>query len=318
MHRIPLVPLTGIAIGGGDGQISRAVNASLVGPWALRAAWATLPVTLGPALGAALDIHSTVVARTGGTLGWALWAVGLLAVVVPHPIGLTFVRSAAPAALGAAGWAAAAGVDDGAALAALVAGAVLVLVAFAPIIGDWYVNAASYGDERRMPLRVPGALVWGPLPLTWAATVAPIIAGPLLLAAEQWILGGIVVVVGIPLVRLGGRALHSLARRFVVFVPAGLVLHDHQAMLDAVLFPRRMLARLGPSVVRAAGEEDPTDLTHGSFGLALELDLLEPLPVAPRTGRDAPRLVDVTAIRFTPTRPGALLAEARARKLPVG
>jgi hypothetical protein len=294
------------------------VNASLVGPWALRAVWAALPVTLGPALGAALDPHSPAVARTGATLGWALWAAGLLAVVIPRAVGLTFVRSAAPAALGAAVWAAADGAGDGAAIGAVVVGAVLVLIAFAPVIGDWYVDASSYGDERRMPLRVPGALVWGPLPLTWAVVVVPIVAGPLLLAAEQWVWGGIVLAAGVPLVRFGARALHSLARRFVVFVPAGVVLHDHQAMLDAVLFPRRMVARLGPSAVREAGEAEPTDLTHGSFGLALELDLLEPLQVAPRTGRDAPQVVDVTAIRFTPTRPGAFLAEARARKLPVG
>lgn len=295
------------------------MNASLLGPWALRAVWATLPVTLGPALGEALDTHSTSVARVGGALGWVVWAVGLLAVVVPRSIGLTLVRTAAPAALAAAAWAAISGEGDGAAVVAVVAGAVLVLVAFAPIVGDWFVNASSYGDERRMPLRVPGALVLGPLPLTWAAVVGPAIAAPLLLAARQWVLGGLVVAAGAPAVVVGARALHSLGRRFVVFVPAGLVLHDTQAMLDAVLFPRRMLARVGPAIVEPDGEgPEAVDLTQGSFGLALQLDLLEPLQVAPRTSRSAPQVIDVTAVRFTPTRPGALLAEARARKLPVG
>lgn len=295
------------------------MNASLIVPWALRVAWATLPVTVGPALGESLDVHSTPVARTGGALAWLAWVVGFLAVVAPRPVGLTFVRTAAPVALGAAVWAAATGDGGGPAVVAVVAGAALVLVAFAPVVGDVFVNASSYGDERRMPLRVPGALVVGPLPLTWLGVVTPVVAGPLLVAAHQWVLGGLVVVAGGPLSYLGARALHSLARRFVVFVPAGLVLHDHQAMLDAVLFPRRMLARVGPSVVRTDDDgNEPVDLTQGSFGLALELDLLEPLQVAPRTGRSASQVLDVTAVRFTPTRPGALLAEARMRNLPVG
>lgn len=294
------------------------MNPSTAGPWALRAVWAALPVTVGPALGDALDPRSLAVGRTGASLAWVIWAVGLLAVVLPHTIGLAAIRTAVPTVLAVAVWAALE-VDGGAAaIGAVITGAVLVLAAFAPTTGDFFVNASSYGDERRMPLKVPGALVLGPLALTWAAVVAPIVFGPLLLAAEQWVLGGVVLAIGGPVVVIGARALHSLAKRWVVFVPAGMVLHDHQAMLDPVLFPKRLMAQLGPAVIDDSAPQQPVDLTQGSFGLALQLELTEPLAVAPRTSRAAPEVVEVTALRFTPTRPGALLAEARARKLPVG
>ncbi len=87
------------------------------------------------------------------------------------------------------------------------------------------------------------------------------------------------------------RALHGLARRWLVFVPAGVVVHDLQTLGEAVLFPRTSVAAL------AVAEGDPPagvlDLTRGTVGLALQLDLREPLPVSPRQGRRAVDLVDV-------------------------
>jgi hypothetical protein len=86
-------------------------------------------------------------------------------------------------------------------------------------------------------------------------------------------------------------------------------------MAEAVLFPRRLIARLGPA-------SDPLpphalDLTARSLGLALELVLSSPLEVAPRRSDRTVKLVAVPSVIFTPTRPGALLAEATRRRLPV-
>jgi hypothetical protein len=274
-------------------------------------------LTVGPALGDALDPRSAAVARTGAGLAWCVWAVLLLAVAVPRTIGLTAVRIAAPATLATALWAALELDDVGsAAIVAVSASALLVVAAFAPTTGDWCVNGSSYGDERRMPLRVPGALLFGPLALAWAAVVAPAVAGPLLLAARQWAAGAVVIVGGGAAAAVAARALHGLARRWVVFVPAGFVLHDHQAMVDPVLFPRASIARLGPAVVD--GGLEPVDLTQGAFGLALQVDFTEPLEIARRSGGKAQPAEEVGRLRFTPTRPGALLAEARARRFEVG
>ncbi len=123
-------------------------------------------------------------------------------------------------------------------------------------------------------------------------------------------------VVGLPIAAVAVRALHGLARRWVVLVPAGLVLHDHQALVEPVLFPRRSIRRLGPAPTdEVAGA---LDLTQRALGLALELDLAEPVTVSPRRPDRTVQVEAVERVLFTPTRPGALLREAAARRIPVG
>jgi hypothetical protein len=305
-----------MAICGTVGQISLATMAAAPGPWPARLAWAALPLTLGPALGDALDERSSAVADTGSVVAWLVWAAVLLAVAVPRTVSLTALRIAAPLAAGVGVWAALAGSQAGADVVAAAWGAVVLVAAFAPGTGDVFVDGSSYGDERRMLLRPPLALVLGPLPLTWAATVAGPVAAPLLLAAEAWALGAAVGVVGLGAAAVGARALHGLSRRWVVFVPTGVVLHDLHLLADPVLFPRSSVARLGPALAGAGPEV--LDLTGGALGLALQLDLREPLQVAPRRGTRALDVVDLDHLRFTPTRPGAVLAEAGRRRLAVG
>jgi hypothetical protein len=288
----------------------------LTSPWPARASWALLPLLMGPALGDALNDHSLAVARTGAVLAWGTWAAVLVAVLLPRTVSLTALRIAVPAALAAANWAALAG-DPGVTDALAVTGAAVALVAaFSPLTGEVFVNGSAYGDEVRLPLRVPTPLVLGPIPLAWVAAVAAPVAGPLLLAAGQWVAGGLVLAVGVPLAAAAARALHGLARRWVVLVPAGLVLHDQQALVEAVLFPRPSIQRLGPAPADAAASA--LDLTRGALGLALELDLVEPVLVAPRRADRTVKVDPVERLLFTPTRPGALLAAARARRIPVG
>ena len=230
-------------------------------------------------------------------------------------MSLTALRVAAPAALLTANWAALA--HDASALGALGVGAAAlhVVAAFAPTTGDVFVNGSSYGHERRLPLRVPGPVLLGPLLLAWAAVVAPLVAGPLLLAARAWIAGAAVLVLGLPLAGVGVRSLHGLARRWLVLVPAGLVLHDHQALVEPVLFPRRTIRRLHPATVDEAA--DAVDATQGAFGLALALDLAEPVVVSPRRPDGEVELEAASRVLFTPTRPGVVLREAAARRIPV-
>ena len=58
--------------------------------------------------------------------------------------------------------------------------------------------------------------------------------------------------VGAPLAWLLAKSLHNLSRRWAVFVPVGMVLHDPITLLDPVLFQRSTVARVGPA---AAGTE---------------------------------------------------------------
>jgi len=284
------------------------------GPWPARATWGLLPLLLGPALGDALDGSSRAVEVVGAVLAWGTWAKVLVALLLPRPVGLTALRISAPAALGAAMWAGLVGSATGADVAAVTWSAVVVVAAFAPLTGDWFVNGASYGDERRMPLRVPGSLLFGPLPLAWLAAVAAPIGAPLLLAARQWVAGAALAALGLPAAAVAVRALHGLARRWVVFVPAGLVLHDLHALVDPVLFPRSSIRRLGAAPAGSSAR----DLTQGALGLALQLELVEPLEIAPRRPDRTVRTEPVEQLLFTPTRPGAVLAEAVRRRIAVG
>jgi hypothetical protein len=227
---------------------------------------------------------------------------------VPLPVSLTALRVAAPAALVTVIAAAAAG--HGSALAAGWTALVLAWV-LAPALGEWCVNGPAYPNERRFPLRAPGALLAGPMALTWAVALAGICVGPLLLAAGNWLIGPAAVVVGVPLSVVLLRGLHNLSRRWAVFVPAGMVLHDPLTLVDPVLFRRQTVAGLRPATVGTTA----LDLTQRAPGLALELTLTEPVSLSlMKPGRRVGQPASTDRLLFTPTRPGVVTDAARARR----
>ena len=280
-------------------------------PWVVRASWAVLPFAAGPALAGALDPRSVPV-RTVASAGlWAVWAAVLLATLVAHPLSLTALRAAAPAAVAAV---VAAGVEGHLSALAVGAAVLATLVAYLPETAVPFVNGPAYPNERRFPLRVPGPLLLGPLPLAWALAVGGPVVAALLLAAEQWVAGGLAAVAAAPVTAVLARAIHSLSRRWVVFVPAGLVLHDPLSLADPVLFRRQTVAALEP----APAGSDALDLTQRALGLALQLTVVEPVPLAlTKPGSRVGEPVRPDRMLFTPTRPGAVLAEARTRRLKV-
>jgi hypothetical protein len=283
--------------------------------WVLRPVWAALPFTLWPALGEALRHHSQAVRVTASAGSWAVWAVVLLATLVPHPAGLTVLRCVTPAALGCAIAAAGSGQASTIAASAAVAwAAVVATLSFLPRTGVLFVNGPAYPNERRFLLAVPGALLLGPVELTGLAVSGLPIAAALLLAARQWAAGAVTTVVAVAAVVWLGRALYGLTRRWVVFVPAGLVLHDPMALTEPVLFPKRVIDTLGP----AEQGSDSLDLTIRAIGLALELRLKEKMPMTRLVGpRRRPEEGASARLLFTPTRAGAVLAEAASRQIRV-
>lgn len=282
-------------------------------PWVLRLAWLSLPVTAGGLLADALDERSSAVQSTAGALAWLGWAVVVLALLAPRPLGLTVLRVVAPAAFAAGLWGAVDAGTAGAGALAAAAGLPLVL-AFLPEVGEWQVNGAAYGYERRYLLRPPGALLLGPIALAEVALVAGVVTGPLLLAAEQWVAGTVALAGGVPMAALCARALHHLSMRWAVLVPAGLVLKDHVALLDPVLFRRGDIERLRP----APADTGSLDLTARAPGLALELLLRDSENlVITVPGRREGQPGKSAMLLFTPTRPGALLTDAGSRRIPV-
>ncbi len=227
---------------------------------------------------------------------WVIWAVVLVAALIPRTTTLTVIRIVAPAAVVAAGWAALATPDpdwlDAVALACTAAAAV---AAFAASTGQRFVNGSAYGPEKRFPLRAPGVVVLGLAEVVWFVVVAGAVAGPLLLAVEQWLIGAIAIVIGWPLSFFGTRSLHRLAERWLVFVPAGLALVDPLTLTDSVSMTRGVISSIGP----APADTRAIDLTAGSAGLALEVTFTEARTVVPvaatwrAAGRPIRRRADV-------------------------
>lgn len=285
-------------------------------PWALRAAWVVLVPVAGPAFAAALSPTSAPFRTTASIALWAVWAATLLATLVLGPLTLTAVRIVAPAAAVAAAWAGATGRPSPAAIAAaVVATVVAAALALAPAMGNAYVNGPAYPNERRHLLRLPGALLLGPVPAAWAVAVAAPSALVLLAAARVWLGAAAALLIGVPAAVIAVRSLHGLTQRWLVFVPAGVVLKDPMALADPVLFGRQVVQALRP----APAGTDSLDLTMGAAGLALELLLTEKVPMTLVKPKERSSEAGASArLVFTPTRPGAVLADAAERSLPVG
>ncbi len=279
-------------------------------PWLVRGLWVALPFTTGPALAAALNGASGPVRLVASTGLWLGWAVGMVASVVPHPLSLTALRMVAPAVIVSA---VAAAVAHHPSALAVAWATVACAWAFAPAVGSTCVNGPAYPNERRFLLRPPGPLLKGPLPLLWMLTVAGIGAGPLLLAAHRWVLGGALLAVGWPVAGLLLKSIHNLSRRWAVFVPAGVVLHDPMVLFDPILFRRQDVTALRPGRGR-----DPAylDISQRAPGLGLEMDLDPATTVTLlRPGKREGEPVETAHLHFTPTRPGAVLEEAHRRRI---
>jgi hypothetical protein len=283
--------------------------------WGARVVWLVAAVFGGAAVGQALADHSRAVQLTGTFVAWAGWAAVALAIVVPSTIGLTIVRSLAPTGVVVAIVAAFAGAD--AASVAVCLGATLAMTALigAAEFGQVFAQGSAYGHERRFPLRPPVAFML-PAAVLWCVWCAAAIAGPLLVAAGTWWAGAPLTLLAIAGVWFLGRRFHLLSRRWVVLVPAGLVLHDHLVVTETVMWPHTSLASIG----LALADTQAADLTGPAAGHAVEVALLEASTVvlAPTRTKPTGTTLHVRSVLVAPTRPGRLLREAAAQRLPVG
>ncbi len=281
--------------------------------WPLRVLWILVPVTTGALLDDALAGRVASFRHGATALFWSAWAVTLVATLVPRNRSLTAVRLVMPACAAMALWCSAVVSIDATAVAGVVVALAAGAASLVAPVGEEFVNGSSYGDERRMLLRPPATLLVLPVPLAAIAVVVGVLGGALLLLAHVWIIGAVAVAVGVPVAVVATRALHQLARRWVVFVPAGFVLHDHLALREPVLFPRGDIVNVGP----APADTRATDLTAGAAGLALQVDFAVPVSVSPTTGADEVEMVGITQFLVMPSRPGHLLAEAERRRIRV-
>jgi hypothetical protein len=286
--------------------------------WLLRIAWVTLPLTAGPAASAAVRDWSDATRVVAEVLLWLAWGVGLLATLAPRPDTLTALRVVAPAFVVVAVLAAVGG--DASAVAAavgIVATLVCAVLASGHDIAIASANATSYGDETRYPLRTPPALFLGPLPLARLLVAASFVAGPLLLADGDVVLGIIALALAVPVVYVLARSLLSVSGRWAVLVPAGFVVVDPFTLADPHLFLREHLRWMAP-VTAGAAPQGAVDLrlgaTQGSIAVHFDstADLMRATP-----GKRGSETVHADEICVAVVRHAELLHLAADRRLPV-
>lgn len=281
--------------------------------WIERLAWVTLPVTVGTAVSDALASWSTGPRVTAAVLLWIAWLGGLLASLVVRPASVAALRTLAPILVVLTVISAS---STGVATAALGFGTSLLIVAVVSTsaFARAGLNALSYADEDRYPLKTPPALFLGPLPLAVGLFALGVATGPLLLADGRWVAGAFACVIGAPLALVLARAMLGLTRRMVVLVPAGIVVVDPMTLADACLFTQDHIARLRPVDPREHPDDRTLDTRAGAFRGALALELDEEGEVLRvRPGRRGATMVKVRAIWFASASPGRFEDAARAR-----
>ena len=284
-----------------------------------------LAVTLAAAIAGSGDAIEASVADLStagrwiiGVGAWALWGVALTSVAVRLPATLVTLRLATVTGLVAVVVALIVADLSASEVAwAITPPLVVLATSLSPFVGEAWIDGASYGDELRFSLRVPMALALVGLPLGVMLFVGGVLTGPIMLANERWIIGSVTFVVGLYLAMIAARALNGLARRWLVLVPAGLVLHDHLATREAFLMIKSTVASVGPAPPEAELEDDSVlDATGDSPGAVIEIALTNVVECVPRTGRgQAAAVAKVGKVYVVPTRPLAFVTAARSRGL---
>ena len=276
----------------------------------LRGLLSCLPF-IGAGVGGLLDDRSTAVQMTGSTLAWAVWGTVVIASLISHPITLTVLRIGTPVVAGfmifvVFNQGSFGGQIIGKAVSAAVSVAVL-LLSFSAEIGSIYVQASAYGDEKRFALRPPVVLI-APILLSTLVIDLSIISLPLLIAARNWSvaavsLSGVYVSTKYLLPRI-----HLLSRRWLVFVPAGVVIHDEIVLSTNLMIRKRELSQIQLARENSAA----ADLSALTWGVPLEFSFNKPLDIS-LTSIGSKHLNTVSAIHaqsvlIATSRPGAVIS----------
>jgi hypothetical protein len=283
-------------------------------PWVARIAWIVVAVIGGGAVESAVADRSAAVAWTAAVGGWALWAIAALGLAVAAAWSLTIVRVVVPLSLVAV---AASGLGGASAVDLLALGAPAIVAVAAVMTAEFgrhWVQASAYGDEERFPLRLPVAAGAAAI-VAWVLWAPAMIAGPLLVAARSWVAGVAVCVVAVAGVVFLGPRWHRLSMRWLVLVPAGVVVHDPVVLADTFPLRTRQVASIG----LAAADTEAADLTGPASGYAVEVATTESVTTVFAFTPAEPngRAIHLRSFLIAPSRPGRALRAASARGLPV-
>jgi hypothetical protein len=278
--------------------------------WGARLAWLAAAVIGGRAIGSATASRSDPVQIVATVGAWWGWAAGAIALAIPAVVTLTAVRVVVPGALAVTGACLAFGAESGDVLALGIPAAVAAVLTGAAETGSAYVQASAYGDERRMLLRPPLGYLAASV-VSWAVWTAALLTAPLAWASRAWLVASLATIVAAVATRLFPRRWHQLSRRWLVTVPAGLVVHDPVVLGETLMLPRAHVRSVGLAELGTGA----ADLTGPTPGVAVEIRLTESTAavLARRPGETQGRALRLDALLVSPSRPGAVLSEARYR-----
>ena len=260
---------------------------------------------IGEGVGSLVANRSTSVQVVATVLAWAIWSIAIFSVFFLHPITLTISRIATPVVAVSLIFFAFDSTQTQQIISAALGVAVL-LLSFNADIGNLFVQASAYGDEKRFLLRPPVALI-APVVLATAVLVATTLSAPLLLAAKNLWIGVACAATSALSIWFFARRIHQLSRRWFVFVPAGFVIHD-ETLLGTNLMIRKHDVT---SIQLAKSDSQAADLTAITWGVPLELVFKQPQDIS-LTSLSAKYLKALSAIHassvlIAPSRPGAIL-----------
>ncbi len=283
-------------------------------PWVARVAWIVIAVLGGAALEAGVDDRSSAVRWVVAIGAWVVFAAVAVALLIPSVWALTVVRLGSPLVPVAAIVAGVFGAS-GAEIAFLaVPGVVVVAAVFSAEVGRWMVQASAYGDEDRLLLRSPAAAGAAAL-VSWVVWAAVVISAPLLLAAANFAVGVPVAIAAVATTVLLVPRWHKMSRRWLVLVPAGLVVHDPVVLADTLMVRTDQLVGLG----LARSDTEAADLTGPASGYALQVDTSETVSTVFAFTPQEPngKAIHMTGFLVAPSRPGEALRIAARRRLPI-
>ncbi len=239
---------------------------------------------------------------------WTLWAIVTIALWVYHPLSLTIARCLVPVVTVYLFVEIATADIVAVAIASATCALLTSLIIFNADYGAIHVRAGAYGDEQRFLLRVPAPLLL-PVAIAYLLQVGTFVLTPLWFADQQWVLGSAGLVMGAILIWKIAPRLYQLSRRWLVFVPAGVVLHDPTLLLDVLMLRRSEVE----SIALATADTQAFDLTGFTSGVPLEVQLREMTdvrltPFASRLLKKADAL-HVKAFLVAPSRPARVVAQ---------
>lgn len=287
--------------------------------WILRITVVALALTV-PLLDSALSDMGDANRVITRVVLWVLWAAALLCILIPSSSSLTALRLVVPAHCATTLMVAIENSRDQLDWSGLVAALVTIVALVTAMSGDvgrHWVQLSAYGDERRFLLACPPAMIAVQV-LTWALWYALAVGAVFAFTTDDasvpiTVLGFVAAVAaGIGAVLLP-RRFHRFSRRWLVWVPAGLVVHDHVVLAETAMMSKRSVVQV--DLWHPGTEPEPLDVTGGPRrpGLAVSLHDPETMILAPTKEHPGGHALHVRSFVVRPTRLQPALAELTER-----